>query len=267
MKKCAYILILIIATALASCNGTINTSSGNNVGNDEFFTKNWHIVSLLDSTDSVSPKYEIDVSINFLESANKEREKKINNLILYSAFSYENLTPEVAIDSFVSEALTEYADLRHDYVNEKQINSNPEWFNIKHHKKTYVECGHKDFINYIIHDMFYNGASQPTDRYLILTLNPETGEELNLQDIFKENSEEYLYSRLLDALAEKIGANSRQEIEEKGFLRFNDIYPTENFIMKEDSILFYYNVYELAPREVGTIILGFKYEDLAIILK
>ena len=267
MKKCAYILILIIAVALASCNGSVNSAAGNKANSDEFFTKNWRVVSLLDSSDSVSPKYEIDVTINFIESANKEREKKINNTILYSAFGLENLSPEVAIDSFVSESLTEYADLRHDYLNEKQINNNHDWFNITHHKKTYVEYGRKNLINYTIHDMIHNGASQPTDRYQILTFDPETGEEIHLQDVFKENSEEYLYNRLLDQLAEKVGANSRQELEEKGYLHFNDMFTTENFIMKEDSVLFYYNVYELAPREIGTIILGFTYEDLAIILK
>ena len=267
MKKCVYFLILIIALASASCNGVSTTSAGSSGNADNFITKKWLNVSLLDSTDDNSPKYETKFSIELFESDNKEREGKINSSILYAIFGYDNLSAEAAMDSFLTNAYAEYADLRPEYLNEKQINENPAWFNFSHIVNTRVEYGYRDIINYIIHNEYYNGGAHPNSAYTIINFDPNTGNEIKLNDVFKDNYEEFLNNRLIDALAEKIGANSRKEIQEKGYLTFNDIFPTENFIMKEDSILFYYNMYERAPRAAGTTILGFTYEDLSIILK
>ena len=265
MKKCAYFLILIIAFALFSCNGAVVTSADKN--KDEFVTKKSQTVCLLDSTEENSPKCQTDISIDYVVSADKERETKINNSILYAIFGYENISAEAAIDSFVAHVHEEYACLRPEYINEKQINANAAWLNHSYIIDTKVEYGRKGVINYIIHSESYTGGANPNSAYTIINFDSETGCEIKLDDIFKENYEEYLCSRLTDALAKKIGAGSREEIKEKGYLTFNDIYPTENFIMKKDSILFYYNLYEIAPRAAGTTILGFKYDELSTIMK
>lgn len=266
MKKCACFLILIVAMIFVSCNGVV-TSADNNGNEDKFVVKKLQTVCLLDSTDNNSPKCETDISIELLESDDKERETKMNNSILNAIFGYENLAPEVAIDSFIAHVNEEYADLRPEYLNEKQINKNAAWFNFSYIINTHVEYGCKDVINYIIHSEYYTGGANSNSAYTIINFDAVSGNEIKLNDIFKEDYEEYLNNRLTDALAEKIGANSRKEIKEKGYLTFNDIYPTENFIMKKDSILFYYNLYEIAPRSAGTTILGFTYDELSIIMK
>ena len=266
MKKCAYILILIVAIAFASCNGNL-TSAGVDSSNDNFVAKKMHTVCLLDSSDEKSPKYETDICIELLECDDKERENKINSTIIDAVFGYEGLSCDAAMDSFIANAHAEYADLLPEYLNEKQINENPAWFNFSHIINTHIEHGRKDVINYVIHSEYYNGGAHPNSALVIINFDAATGEEIRLDDIFKENYEEYLCNRLTDALAEKIGARSRKEIQEKGYLTFNDIFPTENFIIKDDSILFCYNLYEIAPRAAGTTTLGFTYEELSIILK
>ncbi len=264
MKKCAYFIILIVATALISCNGTNVTSTDSKY---KFTAKKLQTVCLLDSTDDNSPKYETNVSIDMVESEDKESETRINNSILYAIFGCENMTFEAAMDSFITHVHEEYSDLRPEYLNEKQINRNPAWFNFSYIINTKVEYGRNNIINYIIHNEYFTGGANPNSAYTIINFDPENGNEIKLCDIFKENYEEYLNNRLTDALAEKIGANSRKEMKEKGYLTFNDIFPTENFIMKKDSILFYYNLYEIAPRSAGTTILGFTYDDLSAIMK
>ena len=98
-------------------------------------------------------------------------------------------------------------------------------------------------------------------------MDPETGDEITLNDVFREGYEDFLVNRLTDALADKLGANSRREIMEKGFLTFNDIYPSENFMLKKDSIHFFYNRYDIAPYAAGTTTLSFAYDDLSGIMK
>lgn len=265
MKKCAYFLILIFSLAFFSCNGTVATSADKN--SDKFVTKKLQSVCLLDSTDAGSPKYETDISIDFVESDNDERAAKINGSIINALFGYDNVTVETAIDSFVARAHKEYADLRPEYLNEKQINENPAWFNHSCIIKTQVDYGRKGVVNYIINSEYYTGGANPVTACTIINFDPATGDEIKLSDIFKENYEEYLCKRLADALARKVGAKSYEEVKEKGYLTYNDIYPTENFIMKKDSILFYYNLYEIAPRSAGTTILGFTYDELSLIME
>ena len=266
MKKCAYILILIAAIAFASCNGGATSAAGNS-NNDNFVTKKIHTVCLLDSSDEKSPKYETNISVELLEPDNKERENKINSTIANAVFGYDDLSFDAAADSFIANAHAEYADLLPEYLNEKQINENPSWFNFSHIIKTHIEHGRKDVINYVIANEYYTGGAHPNSAYTIINFDAQTGDEIKLEDIFKDDYEESLCNRLTDALAEKIGARSRKEIQEKGYLTFNDIFPTENFIIKDDSILFCYNLYEIAPRAAGITTLGFTYEELSIILK
>jgi hypothetical protein len=265
MKKCAYFIILIVAIALSSCNGAVVTSAEKN--KDKFVSKKLQTVCLLDSTEENSPKCQTDISIDYVQSADKERETKINNSILNAIFGYENTSIESAIDSFVAYVNEEYICLRPEYINEKQINENAAWLNYSYIIDTKVEYGRKGIINYIIHNESYTGGAHPNGASIIINFDSETGCEIKLDDIFKENYEEYLCNRLTDALAKKIGATSLEDIKEKGYLIFNDIYPTENFIMKKDSILFYYNLYEIAPRSAGTTILGFTYDELSTIMK
>lgn len=234
---------------------------------DKFVTKTSDFTCFLDSSEQNSPKFENHISIKILKSENKERESKINNSILYAAFGYENVTPEQAIDSFVAKSQQEYLDLRPDYLNEKQITENSGWLNFSYQLETDAEYGRNNVINYKIFCTYYTGGAHPTTSYTYMNFDPKTGEEIKLSDIFKENSEEYLTNRLTDALANKIGASSRKEIKEKGYLIFNDIYPTENFILKNDSIIFFYNAYDIAPYALGCTALGFTYEELKDIMK
>ncbi|MBQ5663677.1 MAG: DUF3298 domain-containing protein [Bacteroidaceae bacterium] len=265
MKKCAYFLILFIAIALSSCNGTSIGSADRS--NDKFVTKKLQTVCLLDSAYENSPKYTTDISIKLVECDDKERETKINSSIIYAIFGYENISIDAAIDSFVKRAHEEYVDLRPDYHNEKQINENPVFFNFSYSIDTQVDYGRKGVINYVVYNEYYTGGANPGSAYTIMNFDSQTGCEIKLDDIFKENYEEFLCNRLTDALAAKIGAGNRSEIKEKGYLTFSDIYPTENFMMKKDSILFYYNLYEIAPRAAGTTILGFTYDELSSIMK
>lgn len=265
MKRCGYFLILMVAIALVSCNSNVVSSA--DINNVKFTAIKSKTVYLLDSTDNNSPKHETDISIEFAESEEMQCEKNINNSILYAIFGYENLAPKVAIDSFISHTHSEYANLYPEYLNEKQINKNAVWLNYSYIIRTRVEYGYKDIINYIIHSEHFSGGANPNAAYTIINFDPETGNEIKLNDIFKDNYEEYLCNRLTDALAKKIGAKDIEDIKKKGYLTFNDIYPTENFIIKKDSILFYYNTYEIGPRSTGTTVLGFTHNDLSTIIK
>lgn len=263
MKKCA-LYIILIAGIITACNTTPGDGRRNN---DKFIEHNSSCTLLLDTASNNSPKYECNISIKTIESDNKERMDKINNSIIATIFGSENGDLTATVDTFMANIRSDYYDLLPEYLNEKHINENAPWFNFSYDLKTNVEYGRGGTIIYEIYNYTYNGGAHPHTIYTYINFNPESGNEIYLADIFKEGYEEYLCNRLTDALADKIGATSRKDIKEKGYLTFNDIYPTENFIMKKDSILFFYNTYDIAPYSMGTTTLGFTYDELSEIMK
>ncbi len=267
MKKCVLFLTIIVATLLTACSGVTNNANEKNGIITNFATKSRKDICYLDNKDNESPKFESNISVKVAESANKELEARINNSILYAIFGYENMSINAAIDSFMANAYKEYYDLRPEYFNQKQMNKNPVWFNFQYNLDTEVEYGRDNTIIYKIECHNFSGGAHPNTVVTYINFDPATGNEIKLDDIFKENYEEYLNNRLTDALADKRGAKDRKEIKEKGYLNFNDIYPTENFMLKKDSIHFFYNRYDIAPYAAGTTTLGFPYEELSEIMK
>ncbi len=250
---------------LAACNPASDNTARKT--NDTFKESKRNCTFILDTTSAKSPKYECMLSIQTIESDNKEREERINNAILRTIFGNGVSSLEAGIDTFLASIRSDYYDLRPEYINEKHINESAEWFNFTYHLNTKADYGRDGTIIYEISCYSHNGGSKPANIYTYINFDPLSGEEIHLADIFKEGYEEHLCNRLTDALAGKIGANSRQEIKAKGYLNFNDIYPTENFLLKRDSIVFFYNPYEIAPPEQGTTTLGFSYDELSDIIK
>ncbi|MBR5275671.1 MAG: DUF3298 domain-containing protein [Bacteroidaceae bacterium] len=265
MKKCATYLFFSLMFLLASCGGSNSASTEKN--SDTFVLETIKNVCLLDSSSSNSPKYECNIAIHVMKSDDKARQDKVNSSILYTIFGFEGSNIQVAIDSFIDIMHSEYRDIRPEYLNEKHINENPPYFNFNYDIETSVSYGRGGAINYGVYCKSSNGTSTVNTIYTHINYNPATGDEIKLCDVFKDNIEEYLCSRLTDALADKIGAGSRKEIKEKGYLLFNDIYPTENFILKEDSIVFVFNNYDISSYTQGCTSLGFSYEELSDILK
>jgi hypothetical protein len=72
---------------------------------------------------------------------------------------------------------------------------------------------------------------------------------------------------LLKALKEKTGSDDLAALKEKGYLNAMDMFPTENFILGEETITFIYNPYEIAPYNMGSTELIIPYNDVDKILK
>ena len=57
------------------------------------------------------------------------------------------------------------------------------------------------------------------------------------------------------------------QLKKLGYLSTTSIYPPDNFLLKEEGILYYYNVYEIAPYALGATQLTISYSDLDDILR
>ena len=56
------------------------------------------------------------------------------------------------------------------------------------------------------------------------------------------------------------------ELKDAGYLYSMDIFPSENFILNDETITFVYNPYEIAPYALGSIELIITYSEVSQIL-
>ena len=104
---------------------------------------------------------------------------------------------------------------------------------------------------YIDHYAFTGGAHGIQTRQFTV-VNLWTGKEVELKNIFKENTEAQLSSIISDKIHEMNHLPTTQSLKDAGF--FSDtVKPTDNFYITHDGIGFFYNQYDIAPYASGTI--------------
>ena len=124
--------------------------------------------------------------------------------------------------------------------------------------------------NTIVYDAtidYYEGGAHSINQQIVMNFDSKTGQQLTLADIFATGYEKPLKTILLKALKNKTGCTSMKELHNQGYLYSMDMFPTENFILGNETITFIYNPYEIAPYELGSTELTIPYVDIDKILK
>ena len=113
----------------------------------------------------------------------------------------------------------------------------------------------------------FTGGAHPSSYYTVLNFNPETGEEIVLSDLLKEEYEEPLINILINNLAKQLQVDNIDGIKEKGYLNLDtDMFVSNNFILDKEQIIFIYNKYEIAPYALGDIMINVTYNELKKLL-
>lgn len=270
MKKCAYSLILFLLFMVSACSNNGSKSRNDSLtstDNSIPFTVSDTIAKfIMDTLDSNSPCLDIEISLPFAQGENF-RSGNINSGITYAAFGLDSMSPHDAISTYLNTAGNEYLANRPDYINEKSADNSPAWFNYQLTIKGEQKRGYNECINYCIDNYSYEGGPHGLETCILLNFDHKSGKEIKLQDFFVENYEEPLTNLLLQALGRQISATTIDEINEKGYFNIAELYPTENFLLAPDSIIFVYNSYEIAPYSMGRTRIALGYDQIENIIK
>lgn len=215
-----------------------------------------------------SPTLNIDIDMQFAKTDTgdelaKKAAETINTNIENEVFSMSGLPKEV-IDSFIKSSIDLYAQTMFPLYEEdkdKTTGADSAYDNY-HNISGRAEKGHEGIINYTVTEEMYNGGAHPVSVTTYLNFNSSTGELIELDALFKEGYKDRLNDILLKALMKKCGAKSVKELNDAGYLCFTDMYPSSNFLLKDDNIEFYYNVYEIAPYVMGPTVLNISYDEI-----
>lgn len=217
----------------------------------------------LDSVDSddafaelhAQEERELDVKVNmeFVKSDNEQKTKVcklINDQLI-------ELLLKQSSDQAIEEALAQYIEAAKEEFHSDNI------ANIYYdHLKGNAEHGMKDVINYrLVEDTFMGGA-HPCRLTTILRFNTQTGEFIPLDDVFSTIHQHALQDTLLHKLMADNGVRTLQGLQKKGFLEMSDMFVSHNFALRDDSIEFYYNEYDIAPYAYGPTTICLSYDQV-----
>lgn len=217
----------------------------------------------LDSVDSddafaelhAQEERELDVKVNmeFVKSDNEQKTKVcklINDQLI-------ELLLKQSSDQAIEEALAQYIEAAKEEFHSDDI------ANIYYdHLKGNAEHGMKDVVNYrLVEDTFMGGA-HPCRLTTILRFNTQTGEFIPLDDVFSTIHQHALQDTLLHKLMADNGVRTLQGLQKKGFLEMSDMFVSHNFALRDDSIEFYYNEYDIAPYAYGPTTICLSYDQV-----
>lgn len=254
------LLLTGIVALLASCSmGSEDSLHFNKVQADK-------IVAL--SNDNNSPSCRVHLELDYATPDNGHRAEIVNNAIQHRLLDMEELEMKQAADSFANLYTTNYKkNFLPLYNQDRADTTKRSWYEYHYIITTDVNSGHNGASVYHINLDYYEGGAHSINQHLTMNFAKDTGRQLSLSDVFAPGYEHKLNEVLLKALLEKTASKNLSELHDKGYLYSMDMFPSENFILGDDTITFIYNPYEIAPYAAGFTELTIAYSALDDILK
>lgn len=99
----------------------------------------------------------------------------------------------------------------------------------------------------------YNGGAHGNTLTKLMSYDLKTGNRLLLEDVFIDGYEPVTTEAILQELMAERGYKSQEQMLMDGFFRIQNLAPTPNFCVKEDTVVFLFNAYEIATFSLGAI--------------
>ena len=195
-------------------------------------------------------EFDVQVNMQFMQPSNDGNEevcRLINAQIIEMLLNQSRKLPaEEAVEGYIKrvKSIFQRDQMSREYVD---------------HIEGKAEYGFENVINYRMTQNVFSGGAHPSTMTTILRFNALTGDFISLDNVFPSSS----HAALVDLLTAKLMRDNKvktiEELHEKGYLEFMDMFVTTNFALRKDSIEFCYNEYDIAPYSNGstTISLGY----------
>ena len=125
----------------------------------------------------------------------------------------------------------------------------------------------RDIIGHFINMYQYTGGAHGGTFITCRNLRLEDGSVVTLDNYFKPGYEEVLIPVLEKKLLEYAECGSRDELDEHGYFSNEPMFVSENFEIRQDTIDFIYNQYDIAPYSTGITTLSVANDEIHSILR
>lgn len=252
--------VLGLTLLMASCSGgDENTVEFEKVTADKTVTL---------TCDDNSPSCAVHLNMDQATEGSGHPGELINAAVMKRLLDREEdnlkLAAEAFADSYTKSYKTNMVPL---YNQDRADTTKRAWYQYHYIVETSTQKGSKGTVVYLATIDYYEGGAHGVNQLITMNFEEKTGRQLTLSDIFATGYEQPLKDVLLKALKAKTGCSTLGALKEKGYLYSMDIFPSENFILSEETITFIYNPYEIAPYAMGSTELIIPYSDVDKLLK
>jgi hypothetical protein len=117
-----------------------------------------------------------------------------------------------------------------------------------------VETGNDSILSYQANTDCYLGGAHGSYVVEYFNFDKKTGKLLKIEDVVPAEKKELVLKAMEEQLCKDWEAKDLADLQEKtGITMLGDLYLTNNFLLKKDSIEFLFNQYEIAPYAAGLI--------------
>jgi hypothetical protein len=124
----------------------------------------------------------------------------------------------------------------------------------------------KDIIGHFINWYQYTGGAHGGTFITCRNYRLKDGSVVNLDNYFKPGYEKVLIPVLERKLLEYAECSSRDELDEHGYFSNEPMFVSENFEIRQDTIDFIYNQYDIAPYSTGITTLSVPTDEISSII-
>ena len=223
--------------------------------------------TVLLSNDPNSPTCKVHLEVASAQGEDQHKADVINNAIMKQLLDMQDISMQEAVDSFANVYTSNYVKNFLPLFNQDRDDKEKRaWYDYHYIIKSEAYAGHRGTTVYHVYLDYYEGGAHGINQHLTMNFENATGRQLMLSDIFVPGYEYKLSSILQKALCSYVDVNSLGELKNQGYLYSMDMFPSENFILGQETITFVYNPYEIAPYEKGSIELTLSYSEIDDIL-
>ena len=191
------------------------------------------------SNDEGSPVCAVHLQIATASEENGHKGEVVNRIIQKRLLNMEELTMQQAVDSFANTYTSSYLRNLLPLYNQDRAATTD----------------------------YYEGGAHSVNQRTTMNFDVQTGRLIGLNDIFVPGYENLLNAVLQKALCEKVGVADISDLRQKGYLVGMQMFPSENFILEDETISFIYNPSEIAPHTQGETELVIPLSNLEQILR
>lgn len=264
-------LILLFATSiLGSCEGNRGGGKSTRIAYDSIVVAKQ--IPLLAESDTTLPFSEVNITFiyptKFKDTESLARLEQIFKGTFFGDMEYDSMTPQEAIDQYVSVYSERYKSLSNLYYEEaSRLDGNtPSWYWYYLNTNNKILFENDSILSYAVEYSDYQGGAHGS--YNIIYTNIDLNELVTIseEDLFVPDYYRRLTDKIVHSLMNQYDAEVPDSLLMRGFFTIEDIAPNNNFWLNDEGIHYSYNQYEIAPYSMGVIDVVVPYSELEDII-
>ncbi|MCR4920301.1 MAG: RsiV family protein [Bacteroidaceae bacterium] len=212
------------------------------------------------------PRYCIDMCLNFAQGDSPQA-SAFNECVCRSLFAVEGMSPEEAMTHYADSLANQFSQELRDFYEPDDEDGAYRFTYTWQMTGNLCDTPLPGIVGYEAKLETYQGGAHGSYQLSYLNFDEADG-YLDKRSVFREET----LPRLIEALTRQLLADNGcktvdELIEQTSITMLGDIFVENNFLIRNDGIMFIYNQYEIAPYSAGLISIFLTYPQLRDFLR